>query len=785
VGPSATARVPVTAVPAVARPGEPVVRSVAVGQWSTCATLEDGSVWCWGDDHSGTSEAGRRQFSQVPLRGIRKVLGAGERFVAVTEDGALFYWGLQPLDGDQTRGPQPRAAPLGPVSDVALTFDNLCALERTGRLSCWNGEGVATPPLSLPNARALSLSIELGCALMADGTVSCWHDDQPPRPRAGLSEVLELVAGANRHCARHRSGKVSCWSKEGDDAALARQLGPTADHLSATPHALCSFGARGLQRCVQLDTGSSRAQPLTAPSQELPAGARISSVAFGPEHACAVADGAVWCWGEDVTGELGGADVLTRGPRRQQVSLGDTASLRHVRSVGVSDQHHCVALDDGTMRCWGNNEHGQLGIPAGTNQLGPTAVPGISQVAHVVVSDDTTCAIKTDGSLICWGALPLVASDVAEAGLGGRYGCLRTPQGRVRCWGENSVGELGTGDGKPHAEPTPVLLQSRQELSDVTRLRVFNGHACALTGSHRLYCWGGNQPFEQGRPYNGPDHFDVATELKVAGGVRDVSDTCLLTEGGDLRCWGSLLGAEAAFSYEPQRVGQCAVTALSNGPGACFADADGWACLALGDTAERGTELSYLKLATASLTGVTGSTEELCGIEANGALACFRSDGYAVRPAIGQVQVSAFSEPPLRKECPGDPPPRQLPKFPRLPAARVTAQPSAGWMHADQLSPTVPGVALSKPQVTRLLALLNDRSNYTNVATCHDATYFFVFQDRSGAEQARVGVGACGTLEASPEIPAQQGMGNVITDKLRIGLHRLCHELGLAVCREP
>ena len=761
--------------------GEQVVRSVAVGLWSTCAVLEDGGVWCWGESHTGSSEAGRNRATQLPLQRVTKLLGGGERFIAITEGGGLFFWGAQWLDGERVVTAQPRPVPVGPVIDVALTFDDLCALERGGRISCWHDDGVAATPVALPDARAIAISTELRCARLASGAVSCWNDEQPPKLRAGLTDVTELVAGGNRHCARQKGGQVRCWSNQADDRALAAQLGPTALHLSATPHAVCGFGPQGLQRCVGVASGSDRDKQVAQPSSQFKPSVRLSAVAFGPSHACAITHGVVWCWASDnAFGMLGHAGEVPDGPQLVQVSLGDTAALHHVRSVGVSGKHHCVALTDGSVRCWGENDRGQLGSTPGTNRLGPTPVPGLTSVARVVVNDDTSCAVKSDATLICWGASPLVASGVAQVGLGTAYGCLLTPQGHVRCWGENAEGELGSGDSKPHAEPTAVLLDSRRELTDVAQLRVFPGHACGLTSAHRLYCWGGNQPFQQGRPYNGPATLNVATELKVAGGVLDVSDRCLLTPSSELLCWGNLPATDKAFSYEPLRVGRCAVDALATGPGACFSDSNGWACLGAGDSGPS----RYSKLETASLSGVAGSRDELCGIDASGGLACFRPDGYNLRPSIGLLPMSDFEQPPARPDCKVDASPRQLPKFPRLPVGRVMAQPAGGWLHADELSSTEPGVQLSTAQVSRLLALLNDTNSYSNIATCHDPTYYYVFYDRVGHEQARVGVGDCGTIEAYPEIPAQYGHGNVVEPKLSAGVRQICRELGLEVCRQ-
>ena len=91
---------------------------------------------------------------------------------------------------------------------------------------------------------------------------------------------------------------------------------------------------------------------------------------------------------------------------------------------------------------------------------------------------------------------------------------------------------------------------------------------------------------------------------------------------------------------------------------------------------------------------------------------------------------------------------------------------------------------LSRAQVSTLLDLLNDESNYTNIATCHFTRHLYVFRDSRGEEQASLGVSNdCATLVSTPFIPAQErGGGNIVGKKLRDGLARLCNELHLDAC---
>jgi alpha-tubulin suppressor-like RCC1 family protein len=759
---------------------EQPVRAIAVGLWSSCALLDDATVWCWGEGHTGAS--GNWRFRQIPLRGVTELWGGGERFVALTPQG-LFFWGKQALDGRLVSATQPYALPAADVQHAALTDTDLCALERGGRVRCWNDATRATP-VTIPDARTIALSTDMRCALRENGRVSCWVSSKTPVERPELSEIVELVGAGSVHCARSRTGAVKCWSRKGDEPAVAAQLAGNELHLSATPNALCALDVHGAARCVSVDSGSSRDEPVAATTEMFEKGTAFGAVAYGPQHACALVRGAVWCWAKDSGfGMLGNAQDLPDGPHLVRVTLGDTAALRRVSSVALSDHHHCVALTDGTLRCWGENQSGELGLPRGTNAFGPTLVPGMRDVARVVASGDTTCVLKRDASLHCFGGMKLDAVGALQVGLGNDHGCWLQTSGQVRCWGKNEAGQLGSGDTEPHAEPVLVSTRAGLALGDVKELRVFSEHTCAVTSSQRLYCWGSNSPFEQGRAYASAASLPFATDLGIPEGVRDVSDRCLLTAGSELRCWGDISPNTRRFSYTPLRIGRCSVEAIATGPGTCFADSHAWACLGP-DYLSSLDKDQTLSLAVAKLGSLVGVGAELCGIESTGELACFGIDYDGARPSFGTLGATLGTTAPPSSACTVDAVPPVLPQFPPLPAARVTAQPSQS-IFDSSLSTTVAEVQLSPLQIQRLLALLNDARNYTNMATCHDATYYYLFHDQAGAITARVGVGDCFTLESEPEIPAQHGRGNVIEAKLGHGLQKICRELGLAVCKGP
>src|SRR5205814_7198482 len=73
-------------------------------------------------------------------------------------------------------------------------------------------------------------------------------------------------------------------------------------------------------------------------------------------------------------------------------------------SVTASDGYHsCAALQDGTVRCWGDNVNGQLGDGSRTRASTPVSASGVTSALAVSSGDFHTCALLRDGGVSCWG----------------------------------------------------------------------------------------------------------------------------------------------------------------------------------------------------------------------------------------------------------------------------------------------------------------------------------------------------------------------------------------------
>lgn len=233
---------------------EPVALELAapavyvVGEDPMCVLLTSGQVDCWGDPSWGGIGDGTNQRRDRPtkvpmLPPAKAVDGSGTRNCAVTREGALFCWGLDPeLDGGGKERSvlMPEAIELPPVVEVGVGYAHVCARTEAGRVLCWGrnnwgqlGDGT-TVDRKAPVELAVSDAVELaignfhGCARIGDGSVQCWGRDMDPRgesmgpddrhtigatPKAmqWLADVAQIVAGDDHACARTSAGEVLCW----------------------------------------------------------------------------------------------------------------------------------------------------------------------------------------------------------------------------------------------------------------------------------------------------------------------------------------------------------------------------------------------------------------------------------------------------------------------------------------------------------------------------------------------------------------------------------------------
>jgi len=224
-----------------------------------------------------------------------------------------------------------------------------------------------------------------------------------------------------------------------------------------------------------------------------------------------------------------------------------------VTGVSAGGFHSCARLTDGTVRCWGLNEDGQLGNGSTTSSLVPTQVAGLSGVQTVAAAGYHTCALLQTGAVRCWGyngsgrlgngttasspfpvAVTGVTNAIALSTGTGAHSCTVLTDHSVRCWGYNASGQLGNGTTASSSVPVTVV-----GLIDAVAVTTGSQHTCALRSNGDVLCWGKNTSGQIGDGTNFDRLMPVATGVSGAVSVAAGTDhTCAALGNGTARCWG-------------------------------------------------------------------------------------------------------------------------------------------------------------------------------------------------------------------------------------------------------
>jgi len=295
----------------------------------------------------------------------------------------------------------------------------------------------------------------------------------------------------------------------------------------------------------------------------------FSSVAAGGAHTCAhTSDGAAYCWGRGESGQLGIPVPTTTcqtdgGPfpcSKVPVAVRSEVSFAQLAAGGA---HTCGLTSDGSAYCWGGNVSGQVGDSSFTNRDAPARVATGLKFVRIDAGARHTCALTSDGTAYCWGAnsrgqlgdgttsprsAPVAVTgglkfqQIAAGGFSIGHTCALTTSGEVYCWGDNERGQLGSGNPDVTAHPEPARVTSTSGLPFTAVTAGLGRHSCALTTTGAAYCWGENSFGALGNGSNSDSPVPVpvigglAFVQVVAGGF--IGHTCGFIASGAAHCWG-------------------------------------------------------------------------------------------------------------------------------------------------------------------------------------------------------------------------------------------------------
>jgi hypothetical protein len=325
----------------------------------------------------------------------------------------------------------------GPVA----AFSNLgVALLERGKVMTWGSGG-------LGNGTGSGSDVPVGvCAVGSTG-------ECPSGPF--LEGVTAISAGEEHALALLSSGTVVAWG-----ANAFGQLGNGTQAGSVVPEPVCAVGATS---------------PCSAPSQQLK---EVIAVEAGGFHSLALlSNHTVVAWGGNSSGQLGnGTTTSSTVP----VAMGGTTE---VAAIAAGARHSLALLKDGTVTAWGSNKFGQLGNGSETNSDVPVTVSGLSGATAIAAGENHSLALLARGEVRAWGSNKFgqlgAGTSAGPEACGTSGACSKTPvevcsgshpgpfcgslegvsaiagggehsvallaNGTVKDWGENGLGQLGTG----------------------------------------------------------------------------------------------------------------------------------------------------------------------------------------------------------------------------------------------------------------------------------------------------------------------------------------------------
>lgn len=341
------------------------------------------------------------------------------------------------------------------------------------------------------------------------------------------------------------------------------------------------------------------------------------------------------------------------------------------QAVTVGGRQVCSLQQDATVRCWGGNTYGELGIGSTTNSSTP-ANPGLTGVRQISAGDGYTCAVLQTGSIYCWGL-----NDTGQLGDGtttqrnaptkvvgitnavsvevGRYHtCAILADSSVSCWGANWYNQLGTTASWGAAvNPYPAkVINAGGTITGVKSLAVGGWHTCVVLGDSNGRCWGYWGDYALGNQWNGQPN-------PPSGQIMGGADKTMVDLGnrygcasssGSLWCWGSNANGQignnstnntgGGFSYNlPFKVKNFSASLAQH---TCAVTSDSLVlCWGAGLRGQIGDGGASSRLAPTPVSGLTGpavsvsaggfldqNTGQTCVLLASGSVQCWGNNDF-------------------------------------------------------------------------------------------------------------------------------------------------------------
>jgi len=443
----------------------------------TCAVLENGQLWCWGEASDGMV------------------------------DGTLML----------TTPRQVLAGRIEHAKDVQIGEGKICVLHDDGTVSCWGPDGFTN--------REINPGRPGGPGDHQPQTINLGPGANQGDPRVIAVAGSDFVVGSTED---NEQGTIAIWKwTPGNDTATivevpnalpqehsgiaVAQAGAYCISTSEGPYCYGTLFAQGDR--VIIDYGANgQLIDIGENSRDVP------QIACGQRHCCAFGEnsGLAYCWGGNAWGQAGrnsqgqGNQILFTNEDGVQVGTSNS-----IVSMALGNEHTCALAvnqaQEDQVYCWGKNDHGELGgvYPRSDSPL--LTSTGLDR--WITSGSNHNCGVG-EGSLVCWGR-----NDVGQAGQAGianvsrptmtRYVGDADPQPRfyriaantyatcfisnagnraIRCFGQNQARLIDPNqatDFQVQAE-----LHEVPNISDAQILTMSDQIACSVDSQHQVRCWG-------------------------------------------------------------------------------------------------------------------------------------------------------------------------------------------------------------------------------------------------------------------------------------------------------
>lgn len=312
-------------------------------------------------------------------------------------------------------------------------------------------------------------------------------------------KIMKVFVAQYHSCALTNDGQMFCWGYNGQG---------------------------------QLGTGDDIDSPVPVRVGGALIGKTITDIGGTSNTSCAIAEGKIYCWGQNNRGQTGngtsGSSVFTPTAVSATGTSTTLASSYMATKLSTSGSRSTVmcAIANAKAYCWGQNNIGSIGDGSTTQRNLPTKV-----IDTGVLSGKTVTAISQDGYL-------------SDATGGFAHVCV-VASGAVYCWGENSMGQLGNNSTTDSTVPVAVISSGVLSGKTIQDVQVGLRHSC-VRANNAAYCWGLNSNGQVGDgtgstrlvPVTVDQEPGALTSSNVVSIGAGSNRGCAVVTDGRSFCWG-------------------------------------------------------------------------------------------------------------------------------------------------------------------------------------------------------------------------------------------------------